>query len=495
MIPPMNQLPYTLYRAADVRELDRIAIEEYGIPGITLMSRAGAALFDELCCRWPEARRIVVVCGGGNNGGDGYVVARLAKEQGFDVTLMALRDPSMLTGDAKTAWGAARAAGLAVVTFNPEVFSNADVVVDAIFGTGLDREVNGEWATAINAINASNVPVLAVDIPSGLHADSGRMLGAAIVADATVTFIGLKCGLLTGEGRDCCGAIRFDDLGVPQQIYEQRPSSLQRIDWLRLKALLPTRRRSAHKGDHGHVLIVGGNHGMAGAVRLAAEASLRVGSGLTTVATRPEHTAAMAAARPEVMWRGIDDVTDLQPLLQRATVVAIGPGLGQDRWGQQLLNCVIESRLPLVVDADALNLLAIESFKNSRWILTPHPGEAARLLQCATTDVNRDRFHTAEQLSQQYGGVVVLKGAGTLVAEANGHIAVCSDGNPGMATAGMGDVLTGVIAGLLAQGLNLSQAAQCGVALHAAAADKAATAGERGMMAGDVVECLRRFVN
>ncbi len=490
----MSLLPYTLYRASEVRELDRIAIEEQGIPGIKLMNRAGTVVFDELCCRWPKARRIVVVCGGGNNGGDGYVVARLAREKGLEVILIALSDPATLQGDANTAWGAAHVAGLTTASFTAERLQDADVVVDAIFGTGLDREVSGEWAAAINAINASGVPVVAVDIPSGLHADTGRVLGTAIVAEVTVTFIGLKCGMLTGQGRDYCGTILFDDLGLPDAVYQQLPSSLQRFDWPQLKLLLPPRQRTAHKGAFGHVLIVGGNHGMAGAARLAAEASLRVGSGLTTVATRPEYVAAMAAARPEVMWRGVENSADLQPLLQRATVVAIGPGLGQDGWAQQLLDAVIESKLPLVMDADALNFLAQEPLRGEGWILTPHPGEAGRLLHCSAADINHDRFNAVNQLAQQYGGVVVLKGAGTLIA-ADGEVAVCCGGNPGMATAGMGDVLTGVIAGLLAQGLSLKQAAQCGVALHAAAADKVAIEGERGMMAGDLITCLRTLVN
>lgn len=491
----MSHLPYTLYRVAEVRELERIAIEEHGIPGIELMNRAGAALFDQLCCRWPDARKILVVCGAGNNGGDGYVVAQLAHVAGFAVTLVALRDPAMLTGDAKTAWSAARSAGLSAVTFDPTLINNADVVVDAIFGTGLDREVSGEWATAIIEINASGVPVLSVDIPSGLHADTGRVLGAAITAQATLSFIGLKCGMFTGEARDCCGVILFDDLGLPAAVYEQQPSSLQRIEWLRLKPLLPPRHRTAHKGEFGHLLIIAGNHGMAGAARLAAEAALRVGSGLVTVATRVEHLAAMAAVRPEVMWRGVETAADLRPLLQRATVVAIGPGLGQDGWAQQLFNGAVESGLPMVVDADALNLLALQPLKNSDWILTPHPGEAGRLLQCSAAAINQDRFHAVGALSQQYGGVVVLKGAGTLVADATSEVAVCSGGNPGMASAGMGDVLTGVIGGLLAQGLNPNQAAQCGVALHAAAADTAAVAGERGMLATDLFASFRLLLN
>ena len=492
----MSRLPYTLYRAADVRELDRIAIEEQHIPGIELMNRAGAALFDQLYRRWPEARRVVVVCGGGNNGGDGYVVARLAKESGFDVTLVALSAPEKLECDAATAWRSAQEFGLtAIPFFTADVFSNADVIVDAIFGTGLAREVSGHWAAAINAINESDLPVLAADIPSGLNADTGRVMGTAVVAEVTVTFIGVKRGMLTGEGCDYCGEIIFNDLGVSREVYEQRPSSLQRIDWARLKSLLPPRRRAAHKGDFGHVLIVGGNHGMAGAPRLAAEAAMRVGSGLTSVATRPEHAVAMAAASPEVMWHGVDDASALRALLKRATAVAIGPGLGQDLWAQQLFNCVMELNLPLVVDADALNLLSREPFKRENWIITPHPGEAGRLLRCSAKEINQERFYAVTQLSQQYGGVVVLKGSGSLVADSSGEIALCSGGNPGMAMGGMGDLLTGVIAGLLAQGLSLREAAECGVALHAEAGDQAALVGERGMIASDLLPCLRACVN
>ncbi len=491
----MSHLPYTLYRAAEVRELDRIAIEEHGIPGLTLMNRAGTALFDTLCRRWPDAQRIVVVCGAGNNGGDGYVVARLAQARGLAVTLLALRDPETLSGDAKAAWQAAQAVGLSVMAWDSALLNSADVIVDALFGTGLNREVGGEWAAAIDAINACGVPVLAVDIPSGLHADTGQPLGRAVVALVTVTFIGLKCGQFTGSGRDYCGELLLDDLGLPAALYQQLAASYQRIHWPLLRSLLPPRRRSAHKGAFGHLLIIGGDHSMAGAVRLAAEAALRVGSGLVTVATRPDHLVAMAAARPEVMWQGVESAADLQPLLQRATVVVIGPGLGTQAWGAALLKCVMALDLPRVVDADGLNLLAQHPCKQSGWILTPHPGEAGRLLQCATTEINRDRFDAAAQLAQHYGGVVVLKGSGTLVAMEGEKTAVCSDGNPGMATAGMGDLLTGVIGALLAQGLDLQQAAQCGVALHAAAADRAAEDGERGMLATDLLPALRALVN
>ncbi len=491
----MSQLPYTLYRAADVRELDRIAIHEFGIPAIELMNRAGAAVFDELCSCWPEARHLIIVCGGGNNAGDGYVVARLAKEKGLTVSVLALVDPAELKGDAKTACSAAQAAGVLAADFDVDVLAKADVVVDAIFGTGLDRLVEGRWAEAICAINAVNVPVLSVDIPSGLHADSGCMLGHAIRAAATVSFIGLKQGLFSADGVDHCGPVRFDDLGVDAAVYQQVDVACERIDWLTLRSQLPARRKSAHKGLYGHTLIIGGNHGMAGAVRLAAEAAARVGSGLTSVATRPDHVVAMAAARPEVMWQPVADAAGMRKAMQHATVIAIGPGLGQDAWACELFEVALQSHLPLVVDADALNLLAQEPSQRGHWIITPHPGEAGRLLGCSSADINQQRFESAGALAEKFHAVTVLKGAGSLVCDEHGALSLCSDGNPGMATGGMGDVLTGIIAGLVAQGLDLDAAARMGVALHAAAADKVAETGARGMLAGDVLKVLRVLVN
>jgi len=491
----MSQLPYTLYRASEVRQLDSIAIKEFAIAGIELMNRAGSAAFDELCCRWPEARNIVVVCGAGNNAGDGYVVARLAHEKGYSVRLVALTDPAELHGDAETAWGVARSAGLTAEAFDAAYLGQSDVVVDAIFGTGLDREVEGRWADVIDAINAASVPVLAIDIPSGLHADTGCVMGYAIRAEATVSFIALKQGMFTAAGVDCCGEIGFDDLAVPTAVYQQVKPACQRINWSKLRSCLPVRPNSAHKGLYGHCLIVGGNHGMAGAVRLAAEAAARTGSGLISVATRPEHVAAMAAARPEVMWHGVANGSDLRRLIEHATVIAIGPGLGQDDWAIELFDAVMQVDLPVVVDADALNLLAYEPIQYSNWVLTPHPGEAGRLLGCSSDEINRQRFDAVKALAEKFSAVTVLKGAGSLIYCETGQIALCSDGNPGMATGGLGDVLTGIIASFIAQGFDLFDAAQMGVALHAAAADKAANSGERGLLAGDVIFQLRSLAN
>jgi NAD(P)H-hydrate epimerase len=370
------------------------------------------------------------------------------------------------------------------------------VVVDAMFGTGLDREVSGLHREAITLINRQHAPVLSLDIPSGLHADSGNALGVAVRATKTVTFIALKQGLFTGQGPDYGGEISFDDLGVPEEIYHRVPAPAFRISSEWMRSLLPPRPRIAHKGHHGHVLVIGGEQGMAGAVRLAGEAAARVGAGLVSMATHPFHAAAVNAARPELMCHAVADGTALPTLLSKASVLAIGPGLGRDEWGRQLFGTVLDSALPMVVDADALYWLAQEPLRRNHWILTPHPGEAARLLNVTVGEVQADRWQAVRELHKRYGGVVILKGSGTLVCNGHDPLALCDSGNPGMAVGGMGDVLTGVIAGLLAQGFNPWQAALAGVQLHGRAGDAAAAQdGERGLMAGDLLGPLHRLVN
>ncbi len=491
----MNTLPHQLYRARDVREMDRIAIEEFGIPGATLMSRAGAAGFVVLGMRWPQARSVAVVCGIGNNGGDGFVLARLAHTAGLKVVVFQVGDAARLHGDALAAAQFLKVVGVPIKQPDADSLTEFDVVIDALLGTGLDREVSGEWRAAIDAINRSGAPVLALDIPSGLHSDTGRILGAAVRAQATISFIGLKQGMFTAAGPDCCGAIEFDNLRLPSEVFSGITSPAVRLASQQMRSLLPSRSRSAHKGDYGHVLVIGGDHGMSGAVRLAAEAASRSGSGLTSVATRSAHAAFISSARPELMCHGVERTQDLHSLLQRTSVIAIGPGLGQSVWARELFAAVLESHLPLVVDADALNLLAREPATRDNWVLTPHPGEAARLLGCTTADIQMDRFQAVQELQQRYGGVCILKGAGTLICNVQEPIAVCDAGNPGMASGGMGDVLTGVIAGLLAQKLSLADAARAGVFIHAAAGDDAAAAGERGLLASDLMPHIRRLVN
>jgi len=459
------------------------------------MERAGTAAYDLLCKGWPGAQVITVICGVGNNGGDGYVLARLALQAGKTVRLLQLGDADKIKGDALTNYERFIEMGGEIEPYKM-LAEGSDVIVDGIFGTGLEREVKGEWRQAIEVINASASPVLALDIPSGLHSDSGQVLGAAVKADATISFIGLKRGQFTGAGSEQCGKVLFDDLDVPEAVYDVEQPTAKRAEWSLLKNLLGRRTRDAHKGDFGHVLVIGGNHGFSGAARMAGEAALRTGAGLVSIATRPEHAALLNTVRPELMCHGVADAKALAPLLQRATVIAVGPGLGQTSWGRALFNAALETKLPLIVDADALNQLAADPAQRDNWILTPHPGEAARLLGVSSADVQSDRFQCAQMLQKKYGGVAVLKGAGTLITTgAKEPTIVCTAGNPGMATGGMGDLLSGIIAGMVAQELSLSDAAAAGVCLHAAAADRAAQAGERGLLANDLQIELRLLLN
>ena len=492
-------LPLALYRAAQVRELDRIAIEQYGIAGYTLMTRAASAAFDAMREHWPDPKRVMVLCGTGNNGGDGYVLARLAKEAGLEafseIKVLQLGDHGSLKGDALQAYQDWEKAGGQSSVFSSTTLQEADLIVDALLGTGLEREVTGEWAQAIAAVNASGLPVFSLDIPSGLNSDTGAVMGVAVHAERTISFIGLKQGLFTGDAADYCGKILFNDLQVPQEVYAGIEPSAVRIEHEIISRLLPKRSRTSHKGRYGHVLVIGGDHGMAGAVRMAGEAAARVGAGLVSVATRSAHAAVIASSRPELMCHGVERSEELRPLLKRATVIAIGPGLGQSDWAHMLLAAAMESGLPMIVDADALNLLAKDPCTRDNWILTPHPGEAARLLDETVAEVQSDRFAAIEKLVNKFNGVCVLKGSGTLIKQQGEVTRVCEIGNPGMASGGMGDVLTGIIAGLVAQGLALEDAAQVGVYIHALAADKAAAKGERGLIASDLMDNLRRLVN
>jgi hydroxyethylthiazole kinase-like uncharacterized protein yjeF len=483
-----------LYTAAQTRELDRIAIEELGIPGIRLMSRAGRAAFELLSELWPDPTCLHIFCGTGNNGGDGYILASLAQAQRIPVIVYQLGVADKIGGDALTARSKALADGVEVRCLEDSFDLSQGVIVDALLGTGLSGEVRGPCCDAIQAINASGLPVLAIDIPSGLCSDTGRVLGCAVVADCTITFIGLKRGLLTGEAASYVGGLSYTDLEVPMQAYEAVAADCFCLELEQQLSLLPVRLPHAHKGMFGHVLIVGGDKGMAGAALMAAEAAARCGAGLVSAATRPEHVAAFVGRRPEVMARGVSGGNELLPLLDQPNVIAVGPGLGTSPWSEQLLQRVTDTELLLVMDADALNLLGeteiVQVRQRDNWILTPHPGEAARLLQVTSADIQADRFAAVQALQQRYGGVVVLKGAGTLVC-GGGSVFLSPYGNPGMASGGMGDVLSGVLAALLAQGLPPLQAARLGVCLHGRAAELASVDGAVGMLATDLMPHLR----
>ncbi len=494
----MSPLPAVVCSTAAVRAADRYAIHVLGIPGYTLMSRAGESALAHLRRQWPLARRLLVLAGSGNNGGDAYVLARLARAAGLEVTLAAPAG-APVGGDAALAHRDWQAAGGAATAWDASLLPSAEVIVDGLFGTGLARMLEADLLGVVLAINHSGRPVLALDTPSGLDTDTGLVRGAAVRAVLTVTFVGLKPGFFLGDGPEYVGRLVCDELGIPAEAFAAAPPLLRRVVDADLRRLLPHRTRTAHKGTHGRVLIIGGGAGMPGAVRLAGEAALRAGAGLVTVATWPAHAAALAAGRPELICLAAEDPASLTAAFAAADVVAVGPGLGRSVWAEQLVEAAFRCGRPLVVDADALNVLAARPQRGPHWCLTPHPGEAARLLGVDTESIQADRLGATAKLVARYGGVVVLKGAGTLVGHADGVPWVCERGNPGMAAAGMGDALTGVIAAILAQQADpaamLAVAAAVGVQVHATAGDLAARGGERGMLASDLISYLPACVN
>lgn len=497
-----NQLPAPLYTAEQTRVLDKTAITQFGIPGIRLMQRAGHAVFAEIVERFPHVDALTVFCGAGNNGGDGFVIAGLALRRGMQVQLICMGNkdfPEKLQGEARLAWDELAQQQPRWQLYDSETEISGELIVDAMLGTGLSGAVRGDFAAAIRLINAAGRPVFAVDTPSGLCADSGRVLGDAICADLTMSFIGLKRGLLTGEAVDYVGTLLFDDLKIPDEVYDQVPVNVFRTSDEDLRELLPRRDRSAHKGCFGHVLVVGGNAGMGGAGLLAAEAAIRSGAGLVSLATHPQHVTAALTRCPEVMVKGVQSGAELTPLLAKADVIVLGPGLGQNAWADQMLMAALAAKKPMVVDADALNLLVQKNkfteLDARHWIFTPHPGEAARMLGCTVAELARDRFATVKQLQQLTGGTVVLKGAGSLVSSGE-VIHLCDAGNPGMAVGGMGDVLSGIGGACLAQGLVTEDAARIAVYIHAKAADKVVEKqGEIGLLASDLCKQIPSVVN
>ena len=492
-----------LYKTSQVRRLDKIAVKRFGIPSILLMKRAGEAIFSVLQERWADAKRVLIFAGKGNNAGDGYVVARLAQEKGLSVSLLSLEALHSLKREAFLAARFAIDAGVQIDffdNFKDSSLLKADIVIDALLGTGLQGELSDNYKEAINFINNLNLPVISVDVPSGFDADTGALPQVAVKADLTVTFVGAKRGMFTGYAANYCGDIFYHNLGLNEKVFGEVKNEVEimRCDF---KNILGRREKIAHKGYFGHILVVGGDYGMPGAVRMAGEAALRVGAGRVSVVTREEHIASVTAC-PELMCYGFNDFKSsatekFKSILDSATLIVLGPGLGKNDWGRSLFDMVLEdSSKPKVIDADGLNLLAEYPKECNNWILTPHPGEAARLLKCSSSDIQNNRFEAVLSLVNKYGGVCVLKGVGTLVASNNSTIGVCPFGNPGMATSGMGDVLSGVIAGLLAQNLSLNMAARIGTMLHSKASDLAVEEkGQRGLFATDLFLYLRKLVN
>ena len=489
-----RSLPYSVWPAQAVARLEQQGADALGITLYELMLRAGQAAYEHLTAHWPEASHWLILCGHGNNGGDGYVLARLGQAAGKTVTLLACESKKALPEEAQSARDAWLDAGGEIHAADAVWPEQIDVIVDALLGTGSNRAPEEPYATLIQQANAHAAPKLAIDMPSGLSARNGTAPGEVINASHTLSVVALKPGQITGKARDYIGELYYADLGLAAFLAGE-VAPIARYDASALTRWLKPRKPTSHKGSHGRLLVVGGDAGTAGAVRMTAEAALRSGSGLVRVLTHKDNIIPILTARPEIM---VDELTDerLTEALEWADVIAIGPGLGQRDWGKRALKRVASSEKPMLWDADALNLLAISAEKRQNRIITPHPGEAARLLNTETSEIESDRLHAAQTLAQRYGGVVVLKGAGTLIASEQGEMAFADVGNAGMASGGMGDLLSGIIASLVGQKLTLFDAACAGCVAHGAAADAvAAERGTRGMLATDLLDLLWQFVN
>lgn len=502
-----------VFTAEQVRLLDRQCINDYGIDGYTLMVQAGEAIFSNLLSRWSDVQQLLILCGKGNNGGDGFVVARLAKQHDIQVQLVLLGELDDLQGEAKQAAEDAIEAGLRITPVAHIQWPNANedtVIIDALLGTGLSDNVSDELEQLINKVNHSPCDVLAVDVPTGLNATTGQIMGASIEATSTVTMLAHKQGLFTGDGPMVCGQVSLAALSIPNAARENQVATGSLVNWMQLSQLpfFAKRAMNSHKGMFGHVMIIGGDLGCGGAVSLATGSALRCGAGLVSVATRPEHVSAVLARHPEAMVHGVNSGQDLEPLLTRSDVIVVGPGLGQSYWGEQLLQQVMKLETPVVLDADALNILAKKRLAHNLSkrisVLTPHPGEAARLLNADMQNedvdnhsIQADRFVHAKTLAEMYSSSVVLKGLGSVV-HTQRKMSICDNGNAGMATAGMGDVLSGIVGGLLAQQSQdrqqlttyLHDLVCSAVCLHSAAADQIAEHGQVGMLAGDLEQAI-----
>ncbi len=501
-----------LVNAEEIRAIERIAIEEMGIPAATLMDRAGRAVADAAIGLAGQDGRIVVVCGGGNNGGDGFVAARILGAAGRGVLVVALGAPGKGSPESTAAWKAAEDAGIPVSgiqALRDFPVRRGDLVVDAIFGTGLERPAEGNFAAAIEIIaglREQGALVLAVDLPSGLSTDTGHAVGPAVRADATVTFAFSKVSLVLQPGADLAGDVTVVDIGIPPAAAARILASAELLDEATVRALVPRRDREAHKGDAGRLLIVAGSAGRTGAANLALTGALRGGVGLVTLASRPEVLGPALAGRPEAMSTPLpgtgslsrSDIPALQGAAASANALCIGPGIPRGPETAPAIRGLLDRHpLPTVLDADAINALADHPGlvavigHDAPIVLTPHPGEMARLIGGSIEDVQADRVAIARRKAQEWGAVVVLKGARTVVADPDGPAAIIPTGNPGMATGGTGDVLAGLLGALLAGGMRPREAARVAAWVHGRAGDIAASRhGERGMVAGDLAEAI-----
>ncbi len=501
--------------AEQMQQIDKDAIQGHGIPGLLLMERAGERCAEFLQAEFSaETSKVaLVVAGKGNNGGDGYVVARILHTNGWNVSVIVLASHDKISGDAAVNLGLLpQAVGLTFFTDDRSLGlhlksqAESTVIVDAIFGTGLKNEVTGIYRQAIEAVNRSGRPVLSVDIPSGVNGSTGEILGAAVKANFTVTFACAKLGHVLYPGAAYVGSLKVTDIGIPAEIIE-RERGCEFVNAAEARCILRYRDPSTHKGSFGHCLIIAGSTGHTGAAALAAAGALRGGAGLVTLAVPASLNAIFEIKTTEVMtlplpdggegYLGDDAFTDISAALVSRNVIALGPGISrQQKSAKLVLRLVREINLPMVIDADGLNAISEDCSvllekASPAMILTPHPGEMARLVGLTVSQVEADRIGVASRFAQQYRVYMVLKGARSVIASPDGEISINGSGNPGMATGGMGDVLTGLISALLCQGYPPFDACRLGVFVHGYSADLVAKdKGEIGMTATDVVERL-----
>jgi len=498
-----RSLPQQAYDAKQVRHYEPQIAKQQNISMYQLMERAGEALFTALKENFLPVHSILVVCGKGNNGGDGFVVARLALQAGYQVTLLLLADQALITGDALLAMERYHQSGGHTTTIKQQNQAsilieqfNGEVIIDALLGTGFKGELSTVFQNTINAINNQQANVLSVDIPSGLAANTGIAAKTTIKATVTVTFIAMKMGLLTGQAANFVGQLYFADLAVAN-VFEQLVSSDTRILTLKNIPRLKTRAPASHKGNIGLVLAIGGGQGMPGAIRMASEAALRTGAALVAVCCHQHNIPLVFNGRPELMFAPSEpEQLKLARCLTTAKAIIIGPGLGQSDWAKQLFSLSLcLTKTTTIIDADALILLAQQPSFNENRVLTPHPKEAASLLACHVNDIEANRFTAVKNIVKKYGGICVLKGSGSLISNGK-EVFINTTGNAGMASGGMGDVLSGIIAALSLQLPNLFDAVKLAVFIHGQAADIVAEQhGARGMLASDLFLPLQALVN
>ncbi len=488
-----------LYTADTVKQIDNLAINKHNMSGYDLMCSAGGAVCQFILKKWPNAKNIKIICGGGNNGGDGYVIARLLKLQGLNVKVYAVENKPPSTDTAQKARQDFEAGSDKVLDISNVDLSNhksVDLIVDAMLGTGIHAPLHQSVLSIIQMINNTNTPVCAIDIPTGIDGNTGVVMGDAVRADATVSFIGLKVGLFIGAALDYVGELVLDTLKVPSIVYQDVKSVARLVTYPEVLQYLPNVKNTQHKGDNGRVMVLGGGEAhYSGAVCLSGEAALRAGAGLVATCVAPQSLALMARGSAELMCYAPEKLDNMLPIIERTNILVIGPGLSQNAWAKQCFNIALQTNKPAIIDADGLNLLAKDPQKRDNWILTPHPGEAARLLNQSIVDCEANRLLTAQALQDKYGGTIILKGASTIVLDINRDMFIIEGKVPALATGGTGDILAGLVGGLWAQGLTASHAAQLAVSVHREAGWSEQTFGQRGMMASDLLLHIRSLLN